>query len=78
MEIRWVNRGLVVVTVGGRTLHVGGEALLNHDPDYVIYAESIRRWEDGTPIGDEEKAQVLEALIAEAAKRGWIFAIDQQ
>jgi uncharacterized protein YeaC (DUF1315 family) len=60
VDIRWVNRGLVAVRVGKwprkKTLHVGGEALLAHDPDYLIYARSITHWEDGTPISDEEKA----------------------
>jgi uncharacterized protein YeaC (DUF1315 family) len=80
VDIRWVNRGLVVVSVGKwprkKTLHVGGEALLAHDPDYLIYARSITHWEDGTAISDEEKAEVLDRLIGEAAKRGWKFEIE--
>jgi hypothetical protein len=72
VDISWVNRGSVVVRVERwprkKTLHVAGEALLAHDPDYLIYAEYITHWEDGTPISDEGKAEVLDRLIDEAAK----------
>jgi Immunity protein 74 len=76
VDITWVNRGLVVVRDGGRILHVGGEALLERDPDYLVYARYITRWEDGTLISDEEKSDLLDRLVDEAAKRGWKFEIE--
>jgi hypothetical protein len=83
VDIRWVNRGLVVVSVGKwprkKTLQVGGEVLVGDepgDPDYLIYARSVTHWQDGTPISDEERAEVLDRLIGEAAKRGWKFEIE--
>jgi hypothetical protein len=62
--------------VGNGVLHVGGEALLEHDPDFLIYAQYITHWEDGAPISDEEKTEVLDRVINEAAKRGWKFEIE--
>jgi hypothetical protein len=61
--------------VGRKTLHVGGEALLEGDPDYTIYADYITHWEDGTPLSEDEKAAILDDVVAEAARRGWKFEI---
>jgi hypothetical protein len=80
VDITWIDRGTVLASVGKwprkKTLRVSGEALLAHDPDYLIYAGSITHWEDGTLISDEEKAEVLDRVIVEAAKRGWKFEIE--
>jgi hypothetical protein len=76
VDIAWVNRGLVIVRVGAGTLHVGGEALLDRDPDFLIYSRYITHWEDGSPISDEEKTEILDRLIEEAARRGWRFEIE--
>ncbi len=83
MDISWVDRSLVVASVGRwprkKTLHVGGEWLIGDapdDPDFVIYARYITHWEAGTPISDEEQAEVLDRVIDEAAKRGWKFVIE--
>jgi Immunity protein 74 len=77
LKVEWVGRGLVIVRTRGKVLHVGGEALLKHDPDYVIYARYITRWEDGTLITDDDRARVLDELIDEATKRGWKFVPDR-
>jgi Immunity protein 74 len=76
VDISWVDRGLVIVRSGDKTLHVGGEALLEGHPDFLIYARYINHWEDGTSISDEEKADVLDRLVEEAVKRGWKFEIE--
>jgi hypothetical protein len=83
VDITWVNRGTVLARVGRwprkKTLRVGGEWLIGDapdDPDFVIYAQYITHWEDGTSISDEEKAEVLDKVIGEAAKRGWKFEIE--
>jgi Immunity protein 74 len=83
VDISWVSRGLVIAKVGRwprrKTLHVGGEWLLGDapdDPDYVIYARYITHWQDGTPISDEEQAELLDRVVDEAAKRGWKFVIE--
>ena len=75
MEITWVNRGLIIVRVNNKSMEVGGEVLLEHDPDFLIFARSVTRWADGTPITEEEKAALLDELVDAAAERGWKFEI---
>lgn len=75
MEIRWINRGRMYVEINGRVLNVGGEAMLNHNPDYLIYARYVG-WEDGGALAEEDKAALLDDVVQEAAKRDWKFEID--
>ena len=76
MELRWVSRGTVFADINGRTLRVSGEALVDRNPDFVIYPRYITHWEDGTQLTDREKSEILAAVVAEAAKRGWKFEIE--
>ena len=75
LDITWVNRGLVITRVNDRTLQVGGEWLLEHDPDFMIYARSVTSWDDGTPITEEERAKILDEVVDVAAEQGWKFEI---
>jgi hypothetical protein len=76
VEIGWKTPGLVIVRIDGRALQVGGEGLFDRDPDFVIYPSFITHWEDGSPIIEEEKTEVLDKLLDEAARRGWKFEIE--
>ena len=58
-----------------RTLKVGGEWLLNHDPDFLIYARSLTNWDDGTPIAEGELPAILDEVVDVAAGQGWNFEI---
>jgi hypothetical protein len=51
---------------------------LAHWPDisYVIYARWITAWDDGTALSDEERAELLNEVVDEAARRSWMFEID--
>lgn len=75
MELTWVNRGLVVVQDEGRIAHVGGEALVNEDPHFLVYARYLTHWADGTPLEGEAKDRFLGDLVEAAATRGWNFQI---
>lgn len=75
IDITWVNRGLVIAHIDSRALHVGGEWLLEHDPDFVIYARTVTAWHDGTPLSEEEQAELLDEIVDEAARHGWKFEI---
>jgi hypothetical protein len=75
-ELRWVNRGLVVARFGDKSVQVGGEAMLARDPDYVIYASTITTWDDGSPIGGDELADVLDRVVEAASRRGWKFEVE--
>ena len=41
LDITWVNRGLVIARADDRTLRVGGEWRLQHNPDFMIYARTV-------------------------------------
>jgi hypothetical protein len=75
LELRWVSRGRVIAQVGDRSITVWGEALLEHDPDYLIHAKSVRAWDDGTLLAEDEKSGILDDVVEEAARRGWKFSI---
>lgn len=75
-ELRWVNRGLVIARFGDVSVSVGGEAMLEGDPDFVIYASTITAWDDGSPIGGDELADVLDRVVEAAARQDWKFVIE--
>jgi immunity protein 74 of polymorphic toxin system len=78
MQLRWASRGRVYSIIDGRTLLISGEALLEGDPDYLIYPQYIKQWEDGSPLSEEEKNRILADVIAEAARQGWKFEVEQE
>lgn len=75
MEINWVGRGLVIAGFGDRTIRVGGEYLLNHEPDFLIYARSVTCWDDGTVVSEPERDELLDEVVAAASRNGWRFDI---
>jgi hypothetical protein len=75
MELVWENRGLVRAKVGGREISVGGEAM-EGNPDFVIYAQYLKTWSDGTPLTEEERTEFLDDLLDEASRRGWKFEVE--
>jgi hypothetical protein len=76
VEMTWVSPGLVIAKIENRTLRVGGEAIIEGPVNFVIYARYLTHWEDGTPIGDDEKAIVLDRVVDASADRGWTFEIE--
>jgi Immunity protein 74 len=76
MRLHWVNKGRVEAFVGDRMVVIGGEALLERDPDYVIYAETVTHWDDGAQIDVDERADLIDRVIEAAAQRGWKFEVD--
>jgi hypothetical protein len=76
VHITWVDRGLVIFELEGRTVRVEGEALLEHNPDFLVFPRTVKHWEDGTPIDDVERHRILNLLTEEAARRGWRFEVE--
>jgi hypothetical protein len=77
MRLQWVNRGRVEAYVDDRMVVVGGEALLGRDdPDYVIFARTVTRWNDGAPIDMDDRADIIDRVIEAAADRGWKFEVE--
>jgi hypothetical protein len=75
VDITWVSRGRVIARANDRTLRVGGEWLLEHNPDFMIYARTVTCWDDGTAITEEERAKILDEVVDVAAEQGWKFEI---
>jgi len=75
MEIEWVGRGTVIARIGDRFIRVGGEYLVNHDPDFLIYARTVTAWDDGTPLSESERAALLDEVVDAASRYGWQFGI---
>jgi hypothetical protein len=64
--------------IDGRTLRFGGEIVGDlPDTGYVIYARYFTAWDDGTPLSDDEQAELLAEVVDEAARRGWRIEIDR-
>lgn len=75
MELSWENRGLIRVKIGERELMLGGEAMIEGPTDFVIYAQYLKAYSDGTKLTEQEKVDLLDDIVAEAASRGWRFEI---
>jgi hypothetical protein len=68
----------LIADIGGRGIRIGGESFGDWpDITYVIYARWITAWDDGTTLSDEEQAELLDAVVDEAARRGWRVEIDR-
>jgi hypothetical protein len=75
MELQWVSRGTVIASIGDRSIRLGGEYLVNHDPDFLIYARTVTTWDDGTPISESDRVALLDEVIDAAALQGWKFDV---
>jgi hypothetical protein len=53
---------------------VEGE-VVNHDPDFLIYARGVTSWDDGTPISESERAALLDEVVDAASRQGLKFDI---
>ena len=66
------TRSSLTIAVNGRTITVQGEAYLpgHGSPDFVVYSETITRWDDGAPVSQDERNEVLAQIAREAQSRG--------
>jgi hypothetical protein len=81
--LKSVTRGEIVFELGGKQVTVQGEALSPTPgmPSYVIYANSIERWDppnDKTPMTALEKYAVLEGIKEALQNRGTIFDVEDE
>jgi hypothetical protein len=74
VEIQWAGRGTLIAKVEGRSVHIGGmwyEGEPDGGPDFLIYARTVKSWDDGRPISESEKVELLDEVVDVAAQRGW-------
>jgi hypothetical protein len=53
--------GTIEYSKNGRTAIVEWEMLVGTHP-LLLYAESIKHWNDGSPVTDEERAAIIEDI----------------
>jgi hypothetical protein len=66
----------VYVEIDGRQLRVPGEAMYEGPIHFVIYPRYMTQWVDGTLLDETTRDEIIPAVIAEAASRGWRFETD--
>lgn len=75
MELQWVGKGYLIAKTEGRSIQIGGEwydgFLDRLRPDFLIYARSVKAWDDGRSISESEKVELLDEVVDEAARQGW-------
>lgn len=50
---------------GDRTMHIDGEMLVGPPHGFVVYTNTIGRWEGAEePVGDDEKRRIIANLAA--------------
>ncbi|WP_141731576.1 hypothetical protein [Oligoflexus tunisiensis] len=64
-KVKLLGRSGMIYTEGGRSLSLVSEMLVDGDYDMVIHLSRASRWEDGTPLSDEDKAQIKSNIIKE-------------
>jgi hypothetical protein len=76
-----ITRGHVRMQFGNRTVTVEGEGYARGygSPDFVVYKDSIQRWDppdENTIIDEHTKDQILALLIEEMAKEGMKIEVE--
>ena len=72
--IKQLSRGTIVFEFEGKTVTLQGEGLLrgHGSPDYVIYRNSLIRWDpphEREPLDDATQQRLLDALLRSFADR---------
>jgi hypothetical protein len=81
MKLVEIARGHIVLEAYGKSIKIYGEVLLrgHGSPDFVVYSNSIDRWDlpdDHGKIPDAVKNEILEFLQAEFLKRNMTIEIE--
>jgi hypothetical protein len=67
-----ITRSSLELSVEGRRVTVDGEAFLPGygSPDFVVYTNTILRWDDGQAIDAEAKRRILTHIEQECKTQG--------
>ncbi len=77
MEILNMSRGSIHVAMDDRTIRLTGEMMPSDNPVH-FYADvkSIRTWDDGEPVSDDDRARIISDLPRFAKERGLTIVLD--
>lgn len=66
-----LTRSTLTLMVRGRKVTVSGEAYLPGygSPDFVVYKDTIVNWDDGSPISQMEKEEIVSEILREGASQ---------
>lgn len=79
-EVSTRGRGELVYTEGDRSLRIEAE-MLTGSPDWVVYTDSIRRWEppyEKEPISPERKGKVIANIRSHFRDKGLYVEMEQR
>jgi hypothetical protein len=81
MGIIRITKGTIKLQVGDRAVTVDGEAYARGygNPDFVVYADSIRNWDqpnDRVAIDEKEKKEILDLIKSEMHKRNMTVEVE--
>ncbi len=65
-SIRLLGREGLRYSEGGRSMEIDGEMLVGGDTNWVVYTDSIERWDpphDAEPVDAEKKAEIVRAVL---------------
>jgi hypothetical protein len=67
-----LTRSTLKLPFHGREITVPGEAYLpgHGSPAFVVYTNTIRSWDDGMVMSEEDKEELLRCIAEEAQKQG--------
>jgi hypothetical protein len=74
VEIQWAGKGWLIAKTEDRSIRIGGE-WYEGEPDFLIYARTVKSWDDGSPISESEKVELLDEVVDVAARQGWKLEI---
>jgi hypothetical protein len=76
-----ITRSHVRLQLADKTITIEGEGFARGygSPDYVVYENSIQRWDppfEGLLIDDKTKAEILVELKTEMSRRGMVIEVE--
>jgi len=73
-----LTRSTLQLEVDGRGVTIAGEAYLpgHGSPDFLVYADTIRSWDDGTPVSADERFKIIRTVTQEAEREGLNVVIE--
>lgn len=72
-----ISRSEMELDIDGRLATVSGEAHLPGygGPNFVVFSKMAMTWEDGQPVSDEERQEILRRIPLEAEKAGLVVEV---
>ena len=82
IEITHTTPSKILIRCGVKTATILGEALtrLPNEPDFVLYADSLKSWHIGMitkEINLQERNQIIQNVLTQLTGRGWRIEVEE-